>query len=111
MVHLNQLQIWPIDTAILSTNEIVLLVAGVNAQVSNQLYYALVICKYDSSDLLMGLNIVVESFLALRNHTVCYSREDEEQLLNLHLLTVASNSKVVYIYNSNRVLRVLSRFI
>ncbi len=101
--HPNQLKIWPIDIGVRKTNELVLLVAGLNADVSNQLYYAIATLN-DRSPNLEPNKSLFTSFTVLRNHTVCYTEEDEEQLLNLHLLSGTINSQMVYIYNTTHVL-------
>ena len=83
-----------------------LLVAGLNADVSNQLYYAVV--TFSDANLIPETNISFNSFTVLRNHTVCYTEEDEEQLLSLHLLSGPINSRMVYIYNTSHVLSLKS---
>ena len=80
----------------------VLLVAGLNPEVSNQLYYSLV--TFSDAVLMPEMTITFNTFNVLRNHTVCYTEEDEEQLLNLHLLSGPINSPMVYIYNTSQVL-------
>ncbi|CAG2175351.1 unnamed protein product, partial [Oppiella nova] len=98
--HPNQLKIWLIDIGFTKTNEMVLLVAGLNADVSNQLYYAVLTFSHNESR--PEPNISFNSFTVLRNHTVCYVEEEEEQLLNLHLLSGTINSQMVYIYSTSQ---------
>jgi len=105
--HPNQLKIWPIDIGIRKANQIVLLVAGLNADVSNQLYYAVATLNDRSPNVEANKSLsptLFTSFTVLRNHTVCYTEEDEEQLLNLHLLSGTINSQMVYIYGTTHVL-------
>ena len=96
------MKIWLIDIGIRRANEMMLLVAGLNPDVSNQLYYAVI--TFSDTDLISGTNISLNSFTVLRNHTVCYAEDDEEQLLNLHLLSGPINSSMIYIYNTAQVL-------
>ena len=79
-----------------------LLVAGLNPDVSNQLYYAVI--TFSDTNLITGTNISLNSFSVLRNHTVCYTEDDEEQLLNLHLLSGPINCSMIYIYNTAQIL-------
>ncbi|XP_054152928.1 nuclear pore complex protein Nup133-like [Oppia nitens] len=100
--HPNQLKIWLIDIGFTKSDELVLLVAGLNAEVSNQLYYAVI--TFSDLNIRPETNILFNSFTVLRNHTVCYTEEDEEHLLNLHLLSGAFNNQWVYIYSNTQML-------
>ncbi|RWS17451.1 nuclear pore complex protein Nup133-like protein [Dinothrombium tinctorium] len=102
--HPNQLQIWQIDIELRQTNELFLLVAGLNSEVSSQLYYALIVIDTSTinSNTVQGSSHF-KSFICLRNNPIYYTPEDEEKLVNLKILNVP-NKQIVYIYSPQQVL-------
>ncbi|GFS19154.1 nuclear pore complex protein Nup133 [Elysia marginata] len=96
-VQLCQLNTWLLDLQ-LSSDGVVLLGAGVNSEVDNTLYYALMFMETKNDAI-----PTVEEFVLL-DHTQKYSEETENQLLSYRLLLPNLKSNTIFIYNSTSIL-------
>ncbi|RWS30753.1 nuclear pore complex protein Nup133-like protein [Leptotrombidium deliense] len=105
--HPNQLHIWQIDFEIRNENELLLFVAGLNSDVSSQLYYALVVISSVSNSARAPFQL--KSFTCLKNYPVYYSHEEEEKLLNLKIVNIPEKN-IAYVYSPYHVLCVQCKF-
>ncbi|KAK3702667.1 hypothetical protein RRG08_042655 [Elysia crispata] len=96
-VQLPQLNTWLLDLQLISDG-IILLGAGVNSEVDNTLYYAVVYMETKNDAV-----PTAQDFVKL-DHTQKYSEETEDQLLSYRLLLPTPKSNIVFIYSNSSIL-------
>ncbi|XP_067140636.1 nuclear pore complex protein Nup133 [Centruroides vittatus] len=99
--HIHQLKAWSVDMQ-LSSKGLILLLAGMNPQVSSQLSFAFGILNVSSDTVPTGFT----SFYVIK-HTEKYTERDEERVLSYKFILPNANSQLAYIYNNHVILSFL----
>ncbi|XP_076316561.1 nuclear pore complex protein Nup133 isoform X1 [Tachypleus tridentatus] len=95
--HLHQLKAWAIDMQ-LTKNGVLLLMVGLNPQVSQQVYYA-----FGKIDTTRGNCVVGFSTFCVIKPTEVYTESEEEKILNYKFVLPQLGSQLAYVYNQHKV--------
>lgn len=110
------LQLWVLDAVIRRSNELTLLIACANQDVSNQAYFALAVFEDNqleqsiSESSAQSVQLALVSFSVLKNHTENIDRGQEEMLQHFRLLAGSAENRSIYAYDKAKVLCLQSEF-